>query len=94
LVDPDDAPELLLALFEDAELCHGETVIRPSRGRGRPRLAHPKRFVTLRLDADLVDRLRGTGPGWQSGVNRVLRSWMDGAAKQAGSGASHVEPWP
>jgi uncharacterized protein (DUF4415 family) len=92
LVDPDDAPELLLALFEDAELCHGETVIRPSRGRGRPKLAHPKRFVTLRLDGALIDRLRETGPGWQSRVNQVLQSWMDDAAKQHGSEASRVEP--
>ncbi|WP_158932267.1 BrnA antitoxin family protein [Acidisphaera sp. S103] len=89
--DPDDAPELLPAFFEDAELRHGERVIR-SRGRGRPKLVHPKRFVTLRLDADLVDQLRETGPGWQSRVNQVLRSWMDDAAKQAGSAASHVEP--
>jgi uncharacterized protein (DUF4415 family) len=90
---PDDAPKLLPAFFEDAEFCNGETVIRPSRGRGRPKLTHPKRFVTLRLDADLVDRLRETGRGWQSRVNQVLRSWTDDAAKQAGPGASRVEPY-
>jgi uncharacterized protein (DUF4415 family) len=79
--DPDDVPELLPASVENAELSHGETVIRAPRGRGRPKLAHPKRFVTLRLDADLVDRLRETGPGWQSRVNEVLQSWMDGGTK-------------
>ena len=79
--DPDDAPKLLPAFFEDAELRHGETMIQPSRGRGRPKLAHPKRFVTLRLDADLIDRLRKTGSGWQSRVNQVLQSWMDDGAK-------------
>jgi uncharacterized protein (DUF4415 family) len=79
--DPDDAPELLPAFCEDAELRQDETVIQPTRGRGRPKLAHPKRFVTLRLDADLIDRLRGTGSGWQSRVNQALRSWMDDGGK-------------
>jgi len=78
--DPDDAPELLEAFFEDAEIRHGETVIRPSRGPGRPKLTHPKHLVTLRLDADLLERLRASGPGWQSRVNDAVRAWMDAAA--------------
>jgi uncharacterized protein (DUF4415 family) len=75
--DPDDAPELLPAFFEDAEIRRGETVIRPYRGPGRPKLEHPKRLVTLRLDADLLVRLRETGPGWQSRLNDAVRAWMD-----------------
>ena len=90
--DSDDASELPPAFLEDTELRRGESVIRPSCGCGRPRLAHPKRFVTLRLDGALIDRLRETGPGWQSRVNQVLQSWMDDAAKQHGSEASRVEP--
>jgi uncharacterized protein (DUF4415 family) len=43
------------------------------RGRGRPALAHPKKLVTLRLDADLYAKLRESGPGWQSRVNETLR---------------------
>jgi uncharacterized protein (DUF4415 family) len=78
--DPDDAPELLPAFFEDAEIRHGETVIRPYRGPGRPKPEHPKRLVTLRLDADLLDRLRETGPGWQSRLNDAVRAWMDDPA--------------
>jgi uncharacterized protein (DUF4415 family) len=74
--DPDDAPELLPAFFEDAEIRHGEAVIRPYRGPGRPKLERPKRLVTLRLDADLLDRLRETGPGWQSRLNDAVRAWM------------------
>jgi uncharacterized protein (DUF4415 family) len=68
---------LLADFFEDAELRHGETVIRPGRGPGRPRVAHPKRMVTLRLDADLLERLRASGSGWQSRVNDAVRAWMD-----------------
>ena len=75
--DPDDAPELLPAFFEDAELRRGETVIRPGRSPGREKLAHPKRWVTLRLDADLIGRLRDSGPGWQSRLNDAVRAWVD-----------------
>jgi uncharacterized protein (DUF4415 family) len=40
-------------------------------------LERPKRLVTLRLDADLLDRLHKTGPGWQSRLNDAVRAWMD-----------------
>jgi uncharacterized protein (DUF4415 family) len=43
------------------------------RPRGRPTKEHPKKNVTFRLDADLIDALRATGDGWQSRVNDVLR---------------------
>jgi uncharacterized protein (DUF4415 family) len=78
LLDPaDDAPEFTDEMFDYAEIRHGETVIRPYRRPGRPKLERPKRLVTLRLDADLLDRLRETGPGWQSRLNDAVRAWMD-----------------
>ena len=43
----------------------------PSR-RGRPKLESPKVEVKIRLDADTVNHLRGSGPGWQTRVNAVL----------------------
>jgi uncharacterized protein (DUF4415 family) len=43
------------------------------RGPGRPRAEAPKRQVTVRLDADLLDHLRAQGPGWQSRMNETLR---------------------
>jgi uncharacterized protein (DUF4415 family) len=43
------------------------------RSRGRPRSDSPKRQVTLRLDAEVLDRLRQSGPGWQSRVNDALK---------------------
>ena len=30
-------------------------------------------FVSLRLDPEVVQRLRATGPGWQSRINDVLK---------------------
>lgn len=47
--------------------------MKPSR-RGRPKLQSPKVEVKIRLDADTVKHLRGTGPGWQTRVNALLGS--------------------
>ena len=41
--------------------------------RGRPRLDHPKVPVTLRVDADVLERFRSGGKGWQSRMNEALR---------------------
>ena len=71
-VDPDDGPPLTDAFFAKAEIKDGARLIR----RGRPPLAEAKRQVTLRLDPDLLDRLRATGPGWQTRVNKALRDWL------------------
>jgi len=76
-VDPDDAPEWTDEMFERAAIYKGGKVVRPATGtvtkRGRPKLANPKRQVTLRLDSDVLEGLRETGPGWQSRVNDILR---------------------
>ncbi len=75
--DPDDAPELTDDFFDRAQLSDGDRILRPADGtltkRGRPKLKNPKRQVTLRLDSDVLDRLRQSGPGWQSRVNDILR---------------------
>jgi len=73
-VDPDDAPELTDEHFEHAYVYAGDTVIR--RGRGRPPLANPKRQLTIRLDPDLIERLRASGPGWQTRLNDAVRDWL------------------
>lgn len=41
----------------------------------RPR--PPKRLMSLRIDADVVEFFRAMGPGWQSRMNAVLRAWME-----------------
>lgn len=68
-VDPDDAPELTDKWFREADLRKGDKVIR----RGRPKAASPKKLVSLRLDAEVVERLRASGPRWQSRANKMLR---------------------
>jgi uncharacterized protein (DUF4415 family) len=68
-IDPDDAPELTDEWFQRADLYEGERLIR----RGRPPLAHPKKAISLRIDVDVLDRYKATGPGWQARMNEALR---------------------
>ena len=80
--DPDDAPEWSDEALARAELREGDKTLRAASGtltrRGRPRIENPKRQVTLRLDGDVLDRLRATGPGWQSRINDILRKAVGG----------------
>ena len=41
--------------------------------RGRPKSASPKVRLGLRLSADLVERIRASGPGYNARVEKVLR---------------------
>lgn len=76
-IDPDDGPEWTDEQFARAEFRIGDRVIRPATGTlmkaGRPRLANPKWQVTVRLDGEVIDRLRASGAGWQSRINALLR---------------------
>jgi uncharacterized protein (DUF4415 family) len=68
-VDPDDAAHLTREWFERADLFHADKLIR----RGRPKSADRKEAVNLRLDADVLEFFRKTGPGWQTRINEALR---------------------
>lgn len=43
-----------------------------------------KKQVTMRFDADVLDYFRTQGKGWQSRMNAVLRSFMQGDPRRAG----------
>lgn len=43
-------------------------VKRPGRPRGST-----KEQVSLRIDRDVLERFRATGPGWQTRINEALR---------------------
>ena len=47
-----------------------------SRPRGRPKgsVTSGKSLVFLRLDNDVLERFRASGPGWQSRINETLRA--------------------
>lgn len=65
--DTDDAPDLSSAPWV------GKFAAAPVR-RGRPPAATPKVSTTLRLDADILEHFRAGGAGWQSRINKALRS--------------------
>lgn len=68
--DPEDAPELTAAFFEQADRYEGTTL----KPRGRPKAAVTKEPVKLRLDADVLAALRASGEGWQTRINDTLRA--------------------
>ena len=41
--------------------------------RGRPPAQTRKISTTIRLDADVVEAFKATGPGWQTRINETLR---------------------
>ena len=66
--DPDDAPELDDEWFDKADFMVGDKIIRPGRPRGAA-----KQAVSIRLDKDVLDKFKATGPGWQSRINEALK---------------------
>lgn len=44
---------------------------------GRPKLERPKQSIALRLDADVLEAFKATGPGWQTRMNEALREWVE-----------------
>ena len=77
-IDPDDAPHLTQAFFDNAEMREGGRLVRGGRTRTEP----PREQISVRLDAEVLARLREHGPGWQSRMNPLLRRalGLDGPA--------------
>lgn len=71
-IDPDDAPELDDAFFEEADEYQGDTLIR----RGRPKADQVKLRVTIRLDSEVVETFKAEGPGWQTRINQALKEYI------------------
>jgi len=65
-IDPDDAPDLSTPEYQ------AKLSVTPTR-RGRPKSAAPKVRVGFRLSAELVERIRASGPGYNARVEKVLR---------------------
>lgn len=71
-VDPDDAPELSEAFFEHADEYNGEKLIK----RGRPKSVVVRERITIRLEPDVVQQFKASGPGWQTRMNAALVDWL------------------
>ncbi|MBW8445513.1 MAG: BrnA antitoxin family protein [Arenimonas sp.] len=67
--DPDDAPDLSQTPWRE------KLEATPVRV-GRPKSESPKVSTTIRLDLDVLEGFRKTGPGWQSRINAALREWL------------------
>ena len=66
LADPDAVP------FTDAEWEQVKPLVR----RGRPLGSGTKTQVTLRLDAEVLEKFKASGDGWQTRINEALKSWV------------------
>lgn len=44
--------------------------------RGRPKAVQTKERITIRLSPDVLEAFRGTGAGWQTRMDSVLREWV------------------
>lgn len=73
--DPDDeeATDEELARAKPFKEALPELYASIQRARGRPTVATPKRPVTIRLDAEVVEKFKATGKGWQSRINEALK---------------------
>ncbi|CAM3698026.1 BrnA antitoxin family protein [Polynucleobacter arcticus] len=61
-VDPDDAPELDEQWFNDAHVYVG-----------RPPIKNTKEMLSLRMDFDVLEKLRASGKGWQTRLNKYIK---------------------
>jgi uncharacterized protein (DUF4415 family) len=52
----DDLPELTEEMLSRAKVNKG----------GRPLTPNPRKLISLRLPADVIERWKATGPGWQT----------------------------
>ena len=52
-----------------------------ARKGGRPRSANPRKLISLRLPAEVIERWRATGPGWQTRMAERLAKGLAPRAK-------------
>ena len=74
--DAVDVPELtdeqMAQMRPFAEMFPVQYAAQKNKG-GRPKLDHPKRKVSWRLSAEVIDGVEATGPGYNSRVDAVLK---------------------
>lgn len=71
-VDPDDAPELSEDFFEQADEYIGAKLVK----RGRPKSQVVRERITIRLEPEVVQQFKASGPGWQTRMNAALVDWL------------------
>ena len=83
-IDPDAAPELTDADFERGTWAIAGKVVTRERAQaeiarrvGRPATALVRPMLSMRVDPDVLAKLRASGKGWQTRVNAVLRQAVE-----------------
>ena len=64
----EDLPEITDEWLAGAALYDGKKLVR----RGRPRLENPRRLLSLRLQPQVIEKWKASGPGWQTRMAKVL----------------------
>lgn len=70
--DPDNPPLTAKDLKRMRPFKELPDAVKQAVKRGRPKSDNPKVLVHIRLDADVVEALKASGPGWQTRVNDTL----------------------
>ena len=50
--------------------------VKPTVRRGRPPLAEKRPTLNMRVDAEVLQAFRASGPGWQTRINQALKDWL------------------
>jgi uncharacterized protein (DUF4415 family) len=83
----DENPEWMQQDFAKAkpapEVLPPQVIAQFKNKGGRPRIENPKQAVKLRIDADVLAKLRESGPGWQTRINGILRAAVSVRASRA-----------
>jgi uncharacterized protein (DUF4415 family) len=64
----DDLPEITEEWIAGADLYHGKKLVR----RGRPPTGNPRKLLSLRLQPQVIEKWKASGPGWQTRMAKVL----------------------
>ncbi|MDH4440698.1 MAG: BrnA antitoxin family protein [Rhizobium sp.] len=68
-----EVTEAELKEFRPFRAVYPELAASIDRKLGRPKAENPKKAISLRLDAEVIERFKATGDGWQSRMNEALR---------------------
>ena len=79
--DLSDPPEVTDEWIAGADVYRGAKLVR----RGRPKLQHPRRLLSLRLPPEVIANWKATGPGWQTRMAEVLEKSAPKARRPAAS---------
>lgn len=73
----DDAPDLTAEWAPEADLFHGQRLVR----RGRPTGSGSRTQTTVRISNEVLAYFKASGAGWQTRMDAVLKKYVAGRAK-------------